>query len=96
MSDLFLLIDVNVKGVLYGITAVLPQMISQKSSQVINVSSVAGHLIFSASTVYSATKHAVRVISEGFRQQMTAHIQNRAGCGVAMCGPSCIRYMVRE
>ena len=42
----------------------------QKSGHVINVSSVAGHRVRSSSAVYSATKHAVRIISEGFRQEV--------------------------
>jgi NADP-dependent 3-hydroxy acid dehydrogenase YdfG len=64
------MIDVNVKGVLYGIAAALPRMIEQKSGHVINVSSVAGHKVRAGGTVYSATKHAVRVISEGLRQEV--------------------------
>jgi len=65
------MIDVNIKGVLYGIAAALPYMKKQKSGHFINVSSVAGHKIFAGSAVYSATKSAVRVISEGLRQEVT-------------------------
>jgi NADP-dependent 3-hydroxy acid dehydrogenase YdfG len=64
------MIDVNIKGVLYGIAAALPHMKQQKSGHFINVSSVAGHKVRSGGTVYSATKHAVRVISEGLRQEV--------------------------
>ena len=64
------MIDVNIKGVLYGIAAALPHMKAQKSGHIINVSSVAGHKVGPGSTVYSATKHAVRVISEGLRQEV--------------------------
>ena len=64
------MIDVNIKGVLYGIAAVLPYMKQQKSGHIINVSSVAGHKIRPGGTVYSATKHAVRVISEGLRLEV--------------------------
>ena len=64
------MIDVNIKGVLYGITAAMPHMTSQKSGQIINVSSVAGHKVRPGSVVYSATKHAVRIISEGLRQEV--------------------------
>ena len=63
-------IDVNVKGVLYGIAAVLPHMKARKSGHIINVSSVAGHKVGPAGVVYAATKHAVRVISEGLRQEV--------------------------
>jgi NADP-dependent 3-hydroxy acid dehydrogenase YdfG len=64
------MIDVSIKGVLYGIAAALPHMKAQKSGHVINVSSVAGHEIGPDGAVYSATKHAVRVISEGLRQEV--------------------------
>jgi NADP-dependent 3-hydroxy acid dehydrogenase YdfG len=64
------MIDVNIKGVLYGIAAALPHMQRQKSGHIINVSSVAGHKTSPNSTVYSATKFAVRAISEGLRQEV--------------------------
>ncbi|MGH7227183.1 MAG: SDR family oxidoreductase [Gemmataceae bacterium] len=63
-------IDVNIKGVLYGIAAVLPHMKAQRSGHIISVSSVAGHKVGPAGVVYAATKHAVRVISEGLRQEV--------------------------
>jgi NADP-dependent 3-hydroxy acid dehydrogenase YdfG len=63
------MIDVNIKGVLYGIAAALPYMQQQKSGHIINVSSVAGHKVRAGGAVYSATKTAVRVISEGLRQE---------------------------
>jgi len=64
------MIDVNIKGVLYGIAAALPAMKAQKSGHFINVSSVAGHKVRPGSSVYSATKHAVRALSEGLRQEV--------------------------
>jgi NADP-dependent 3-hydroxy acid dehydrogenase YdfG len=64
------MIDVNIKGVLYGVAAALPHMKAQMSGHIINVSSVAGHKVRPGSTVYSATKSAVRVISEGLRQEV--------------------------
>ena len=63
-------IDINIKGVLYGIAAALPHMQRQKSGHFINVSSVAGHRVGPGSAVYAATKSAVRVISEGLRQEV--------------------------
>ena len=63
------MIDVNIKGVLYGIAAALPHFTEQKSGHFVNVSSVAGHRVGPGGAVYSATKHAVRVISEGLRQE---------------------------
>jgi NADP-dependent 3-hydroxy acid dehydrogenase YdfG len=64
------MIDVNIKGVLYGIAAALPHMRAQKSGHVINVSSVAGHKVRPSAAVYAATKTAVRVLSEGLRQEV--------------------------
>jgi len=64
------MIDINIKGTLYGIAAALPYMKQQKAGHIINVSSVAGHKVTPAGTVYSATKHAVRAISEGLRQEV--------------------------
>jgi NADP-dependent 3-hydroxy acid dehydrogenase YdfG len=63
-------IDINLKGVLYGIAAALPHMQRQKAGHVINVSSVAGHKVRPGSAVYAATKTAVRVLSEGLRQEV--------------------------
>jgi NADP-dependent 3-hydroxy acid dehydrogenase YdfG len=63
-------IDVNIKGVLYGIAAALPYMQAQKAGHILNVSSVAGHKVGPENAVYAASKHAVRVISEGLRQEV--------------------------
>ncbi|MEH1975729.1 MAG: SDR family oxidoreductase [Nostoc sp.] len=70
------MIDVNIKGVLYGIAAVLPIMRQQKSGHVINLSSVAGHKVFAGSAVYCATKYAVRAISEGLRLESNGEIRS--------------------
>jgi NADP-dependent 3-hydroxy acid dehydrogenase YdfG len=64
------MIDVNVKGVLYGIAAALPHMQRQKVGHFINVSSVAGHRVGPGFAVYAATKYAVRALSEGLRQEV--------------------------
>lgn len=66
-------IDVNIKGVLYGIGAVLPHMIARKSGHIINVASVAAYKVRPGSAVYAATKAAVRMISEGLRQEVKPH-----------------------
>jgi len=63
------MIDVNIKGVLYGVAAALPYMKQQKSGHFINVSSVAGHKVGPGFAVYAATKFAVRALSEGLRQE---------------------------
>lgn len=63
-------IDVNLKGVLYGIAAALPSMKQQQAGHIINVSSVAGHKVRPGSAVYAATKAAVLMISEGLRQEV--------------------------
>ena len=64
------MIDVNIKGVLYGIAAVLPQMQQQIGGHIVNVSSVAGHKVGPGGAVYAGTKWAVRAISEGLRQEV--------------------------
>ena len=64
------MIDVNIKGVLYGIAAALPYMKERKAGHIINVSSVAGHKVGPGFAVYAATKHAVRALSEGLRQEV--------------------------
>lgn len=63
------MIDVNVKGVLYGIAAALPVMEAQGYGQIINIASTAGHQILPSGAVYCATKFAVRAISEGLRME---------------------------
>lgn len=63
------MIDVNIKGVLYGIDSVLSHMLERKDGHVINVSSVAGLMTNPTSAVYSGTKHAVKAISEGLRKE---------------------------
>ena len=63
------MIDVNIKGVLYGIAAALPVFRKQGSGHFITVSSVAGHRVAPTGAVYSGTKFAVRAISEGLRQE---------------------------
>ena len=64
------MIDVNLKGVLYGIAAALPHFEKQRSGHFINISSVAGLKVRAGNAVYAATKHAVRAISEGLRQEV--------------------------
>ncbi|MCI1688462.1 MAG: SDR family oxidoreductase, partial [Schleiferilactobacillus harbinensis] len=66
------MVDVNIKGVLYGIAAALPVMRKQQSGQFINLSSVAGHVVHAGSGVYAGTKFAVRAISDGLRQEEAA------------------------
>lgn len=69
------MIDVNIKGVLYGIDAVLTHMLERKDGHVINVSSVAGLMTNPTSAVYSGTKHAVKAISEGLRKETAGVIR---------------------
>lgn len=66
-------IDINLKGTLYGIAAALPFMKAQNSGHIINVSSLSGHRVRPTTAVYSATKFAVRAISEGLRMEMTPY-----------------------
>ena len=64
------MIDLNLKGVLYGIAAVLPMMREQRSGHLINISSDADRKVFPGSAVYSATKAAVTLLSEGLRFEL--------------------------
>ena len=65
------MIDVNIKGVMYCTAAVIPTMIEKKSGHIVNISSVAGRVVFPAGSVYCATKHAVTAFSEGLRQELS-------------------------
>ncbi|MDH4571813.1 SDR family oxidoreductase [Salinicola acroporae] len=69
------MIDVNIRGVLHGIAAVLPVMQDQKAGQVINLSSIGGHAVSPTAAVYCATKFAVGAISEGLRQEVGGDIR---------------------
>jgi len=67
------MIDVNIRGVLFGVAAVLPIMRKQKQGHIINMSSVGGFKVWApGGTVYSATKFAVRAITEGLRVEHKA------------------------
>lgn len=70
------MLDINVKGVLYGIAAALPVFQKQDSGHFINIASVAGRKVFGNATVYSATKFAVRAISEGLRAEVGGKIRS--------------------
>ncbi|MGL5164879.1 MAG: SDR family oxidoreductase [Afipia sp.] len=63
------MIDVNIRGVLHGIAAVLPGMEAQGFGQIINISSIGGLHVTPTAAVYCATKFAVRAISDGLRQE---------------------------
>jgi NADP-dependent 3-hydroxy acid dehydrogenase YdfG len=66
------MIDINVKGVLNGIRAVLPGMRERKRGTIINVSSVAGRKVFPNGGVYSATKFAVHALTEALRMEVAS------------------------
>jgi NADP-dependent 3-hydroxy acid dehydrogenase YdfG len=63
------MIDVNIRGVLNGIAAVLPDMKARGSGHIVNVASIGAHIVVPTAAVYSATKFAVWAISEGLRQE---------------------------
>ncbi|MCA1009389.1 SDR family oxidoreductase [Halobacillus halophilus] len=79
------MVDVNIKGVLFGIHASLPVMLEQDAGHIINVSSVAGHEVFPSSTVYSATKYAVRALSMGMEKELS-----RSGVRVTNISPGAV------
>jgi NADP-dependent 3-hydroxy acid dehydrogenase YdfG len=76
VTDWDRMIDINLKGVLYGIAAVLPTMQRQKSGHIIHVSSTMGHQARGGAAVYCATKAAVLMIAESFRQEIGADIRS--------------------
>src|SRR6188472_195557 len=65
------MIDVNIKGVLYCTSAVIPYMLDKKSGHIVNISSVAGRIVFGGGSVYCATKHAITASSEGLRKELS-------------------------
>ena len=69
------MIDVNVRGVLYGIAAVLPLMQGQRSGQIVNIASIGAYAVSPTAAVYCATKFAVAAISEGLRQEVGGDIR---------------------
>lgn len=79
------MIDVNIKGVLYGTHAVLPGMIERSSGHIINISSVSGQEVTKSTTVYSATKFAVRAISMGLEKELA-----RTGVRVTNISPGMV------
>ncbi|WP_417860929.1 SDR family oxidoreductase [Winogradskyella sediminis] len=64
------MVDVNIKGVLNGVAAVLPKMKTNNGGHIINISSMAAHRYFPGGAVYCATKSAVKMFSEGLRQEL--------------------------
>ena len=65
------MVDVNIKGVLYCTAAAIPHLVKQNSGHIVNISSIAGRVVFPAGSVYCATKFAVRAFSEGLRQELS-------------------------
>ncbi|MBW9086669.1 SDR family oxidoreductase [Rhizobium wenxiniae] len=63
------MVDVNIKGVLYGVAAVLPEMTERGSGHIINIASIGALQVVPTAAVYCATKFAVRAISDGLRQE---------------------------
>ncbi|WP_404828858.1 SDR family oxidoreductase [Effusibacillus dendaii] len=81
------MIDVNIKGVLYGAAAVIPIMKEQKNGHIVNVASIAGHRVIPAASVYCGTKFAVRAISEGLRMELSP----QSGIRVTIISPGIVQ-----
>lgn len=64
------MMDTNVKGLLYVTKAVLPQMVAKNAGHIINIGSVAGHVVYPKGVVYCASKYAVNAISNGLRMDL--------------------------
>jgi NADP-dependent 3-hydroxy acid dehydrogenase YdfG len=74
------MIDVNIRGVLYCTAAVITHMMNKKSGHIVNISSIAGRIVYPAGSVYCATKHAVTAFSEGLRQEFSQRSNIRITC----------------
>jgi len=72
VDDWIHMVDVNVKGVLFGVGAVLPHMLERESGHIVNVGSVAGRRALPMGSVYSATKFAVRALTAGMQLELSA------------------------
>ncbi len=68
-----LMLDVNCRGLLYSCAAVIPGFIERRSGHIVNVSSVAGRIVFPGGAVYCGTKHFVHAVSEGMRAELQEH-----------------------
>lgn len=74
------MIDVNIRGVLYCTAAVIPTMMNKNSGHIVNISSMAGRVVYPSGSVYCATKHAVTAFSEGLRQEFSQRSNIRVTC----------------
>src|SRR5690625_5439657 len=79
------MIDVNIKGVLYGLHEVIESMVERATGHIINIASVSGFEVTKNSTVYSATKFAVRAISTGLEKELA-----RTGVKVTNVSPGMV------
>jgi 3-hydroxy acid dehydrogenase / malonic semialdehyde reductase len=70
VDDWDAMMDTNVKGLLYMTRAVLPQMVARESGHIINIGSIAGHEVYPKGGVYCASKHAVKALTKGLRQDV--------------------------
>lgn len=85
LDDWEQMVDVNIKGVLYGLHHAVPHMITEQSGHIVNISSVSGQEVTTKSTVYSATKFAVRAISMGLEKELA-----RTGVRVTNISPGMV------
>ena len=74
------MIDVNIKGVVYCTASVITTMLNNKSGHIVNISSIAGRIVYPSGSVYCATKHAVTAFSEGLRQEFSQRSNIRVTC----------------
>lgn len=74
------MINVNLKGVIYCTSAVIPHMLQKNSGHIVNMSSVAGRVVFAGGAVYCATKHAITAFSEGLRIEFSPRSRIRVTC----------------
>src|SRR5699024_3985513 len=85
------MIDVNIKGTLYGVNAVLASMLEAKGGHIINIVSVSGLEVTKNSTVYIATKYMIRAISIGLEKERA-----RTGVRVTNISPGMVDTPLSE
>ena len=74
------MINVNIRGVMYCTAAVITHMVNKNSGHIVNISSIAGRIVYPAGSVYCATKHAITAFSEGLRQEFSQRSNIRITC----------------
>eukprot|EP01090_Pellita_catalonica_P008273 TRINITY_DN1899_c0_g1_i3.p1 TRINITY_DN1899_c0_g1~~TRINITY_DN1899_c0_g1_i3.p1 ORF type:complete len:213 (-),score=22.98 TRINITY_DN1899_c0_g1_i3:320-958(-) len=82
--EFYSMIDINIKGPLYAISAIIPSMITRKTGHIINISSDAGRKVFPSGSIYCSTKYAMEAYTKGLRLELAQY-----GIKVTSIQPGC-------